>query len=419
MSRHKPIAPLSARDHNKAPKPLVGEDDASRATIGLNYMTFEELEEFGDTLDSVRQRVLDDLGQKDADYIHRLIRVQQTFEVLGRIGMFFPFFWPVFVAGIVFLSLSKIIENMEIGHNVMHGQYDWMNDPQINGLRYEWDNVAPAKDWKHTHNHIHHTYTNIHGKDKDIGYGLVRIDRDQPYKWKYLGNPLYAFVLMLIFEFGVMSHGTGWDEALKGKKLSAESKIKFKRAGRKIRHQMLKDYVYFPALSLPLVPFTSWWVPLAVAGGNLAANVVRNIWAFLIIFCGHFPVEVESFHQKDAENETRGQWYLRQLLGSANISGGKVFHIMSGNLSYQIEHHLFPDIPARRYPEVAQEVRALCEKYGLNYNSGRLSRQLFSVWKQLFQYAMPPKDPAQWHWRYGKTPRPTDRDDSHKSTITA
>ncbi|MFZ0142098.1 MAG: fatty acid desaturase, partial [Aeromicrobium sp.] len=103
-----------------------------------------------------------------------------------------------------------------------------------------------------------------------------------------------------------------------------------------------------------------------------------------------------------AENETRGQWYLRQLLGSANITGGKLFHIMSGNLSHQIEHHLFPDIPARRYPHIAPEVRALCEKYGLQYNSGRLSRQLFSVAKQLVQFAKPPKDPAKWHRRYKK-----------------
>jgi fatty acid desaturase len=94
---------------------------------------------------------------------------------------------------------------------------------------------------------------------------------------------------------------------------------------------------------------------------------------------------------------------LRQLLGSANITGGKLFHVMSGNLSHQIEHHLFPDIPARRYPHIAPEVRALCEKYGLQYNSGRLSKQLLSVAKQLVQFAKPPKDPAKWHRKYKKS----------------
>ena len=397
---YKLIAAGSARNHNEAPKPLVGEDTSKRATIGLDYLTYEQLEEFGTELDAIRQRVLDDLGQKDADYIRRVIKAQRGFEVAGRALMYLPFIPPAWFAGVASLSMSKVLDNMEIGHNIMHGQYDWMNDPQISGQTYEWDNVAPSKDWKHTHNHVHHTYTNIHGKDKDIGYGLVRIDEDQPYKWKYLANPLYALGLMFIFEFGIMSHGLQWDERLKGRMSKEEFNEHVKRAWKKSGRQLLKDYVAFPALALPLVPFFGPAPVLAVLGGNLIANVVRNVWSFNIIWCGHFPAEVETFHQEDAENESRGQWYLRQLLGSANISGSKPFHIMSGNLSHQIEHHLFPDIPARRYPEVAVEVRALCEKYDLKYNTGRMSKQLFSVAKQLVQFAKPPKDKTKWAYKY-------------------
>ncbi len=111
---------------------------------------------------------------------------------------------------------------------------------------------------------------------------------------------------------------------------------------RKIRKQALKDYVLFPALTGPLFPLTF--------AGNAVANLVRNVWAFNIIFCGHFPAGVASFSEEETENETRGHWYLRQMLGSANIKGSKLMHVMSGNLSHQIEHHLFPDLPARRYP---------------------------------------------------------------------
>ena len=390
----------TASKHNQAPIPLVGEDTTKQATIGLDLMSREDLDAFGTELDAIRQRVLDSLGQEDADYIRGVIKAQRGFEVAGRALMYLPFIPPAWFAGVASLSISKILDNMEIGHNVMHGQYDWMNDPQISGQTYEWDNVAPAQDWKHTHNFVHHTYTNIHGKDKDIGYGLVRIDEDQPYKWKYLGNPVYAVALMLIFEFGVMSHGLQWDERIKGKMGKEEFHGHVQRAWRKSGKQLIKDYVAFPALALPLVPFFGPAPVLAVLGGNLIANVVRNIWTFNIIFCGHFPAEVETFQQADAENESRGQWYLRQTLGSANITGGKLFHILSGNLSYQIEHHLFPDIPARRYPEVAVEVRALCDKYDLKYNTGRLSKQLFSVAKQLFQLGLPPKDKSKWAYRY-------------------
>ena len=173
-----------------------------------------------------------------------------------------------------------------------------------------------------------------------------------------------------------------------------------KRAMKKIRQQILKDYVAWPALGLALVPFVGWWAPLAILGANVGANIIRNIWTFLIIFCGHFPAEVETFAEEDAQNESRGQWYLRQLLGSANISGSRPFHVLTGNLSYQIEHHLFPDIPARRYPEVAEDVKRLVEQYGLTYNTGRLSKQLASVARQLAVYGRKPSDP----YKIGNSP---------------
>lgn len=392
--KNAPIEPLTASNHNKAPEPLISVMDPDRpSTIGLDYMSYEQLEEFGQELDTVRQRVLNDLGQADADYIRRIIRLQRGFEVAGRIGIFFPFFLPVFILGIACLALAKIIENMEIGHNVMHGQYDWMNDPLVDGKRYEWDNVAPAEDWKHGHNYLHHTYTNIHGMDRDIGYNLLRIDADQPWYGSHRFNLPMAFVLMLFFEWGVMYHGVELDQYLQGKMTKEEFKARRRRAMVKIRRQVVKDYVLYPVLSLPLVPFTSWWVPLAVLGANVVANVIRNIWTFLIIFCGHFPAEVETFQEEAAQNETRGQWYLRQILGSANIKGGRTFHVLTGNLSYQIEHHLFPDIPARRYPEVAQDVERLVEKYGLRYNTGRLSKQLASVARKLAVLGRKPDDP--------------------------
>ena len=284
-------------------------------------MSREDLEEFGQELDGVRQRVLDDLGQNDADYIRRVIRVQRALEVLGRIGLFMPFFLPAFIAGIALLALAKIIENMEIGHNVMHGQYDWMNDPTINGKTYEWDIVVPGPDWKRTHNYVHHTYTNIHGMDKDIGYNLLRIDNGQPWYPNHRFNLPLAFVLMLIFEWGVMSHGVEYGDFRAGRISEEEFLGQKERAWRKIRRQLVKDYVAYPLLALPLVPFVGWWAPLAVLGGNFVANIIRNIWTFLVIFCGHFPAEVQTFEEEDAQGESRGQWYVRQLLGSANISG--------------------------------------------------------------------------------------------------
>jgi len=145
--------------------------------------------------------------------------------------------------------------------------------------------------------------------------------------------------------------------------------------------QVLKDYLLFPALTGPFF--------LSTLAGNATANVVRNIWTFNIIFCGHFPSGTQTFTAEECQNETKGQWYLRQMLGSANIEGSDLFHIMSGNLSHQIEHHLFPDVPANRYPEMAPEVEAICQKYGLPYNTGPLRKQLGSTWIKIAKLSLP------------------------------
>jgi fatty acid desaturase len=88
------------------------------------------------------------------------------------------------------------------------------------------------------------------------------------------------------------------------------------------------------------------------------ANVIRNVWAHAIIFCGHFPDHAYTFSVKEVENETRGGWYLRQLVGAANIEGSPLFHVISGNLRYQVEHHLYPDMPSSRYSEIAPKIKA-------------------------------------------------------------
>ena len=119
------------------------------------------------------------------------------------------------------------------------------------------------------------------------------------------------------------------------------------------------------------------------------ANAIRNVWAFMIIFCGHFPDGAEHFTKEDVANETRGQWYARQLRGSANLAGGRLLDLMSGNLSYQIEHHAYPDMPSNRYTEIAPRVKALCEEHGITYTTGSLARQFGQVVRTITKLALP------------------------------
>jgi fatty acid desaturase len=245
--------------------------------------------------------------------------------------------------------------------------------------------VGPSRSWQHTHNDLHHRWTNVVGKDNDVGYNLLRMDEEQPWQPKNLGNPLYNALLAPVFEWGIAVYDLELVDYQEGRK-SKEALLKdLKALGRKAITQFTKDYAATPAVAMLTGSAKQ------ALYGTLAANAIRNVWAHAVIFCGHFPEGTDTFTEEMVEGETRGDWYVRQMIGSANISGSKFMHIMTGNLSHQIEHHLFPDLPSNRYAEVAPKVREICQRYGLKYTTGPLLKQVGSSWAKVFKLALPGK----------------------------
>lgn len=348
-----------------------------------NYLTPEQVEEFGRRVEEIRREVMDNLGEADAKYIYKIRNFVRYSEIASR-GMLMFSGWipPVWLVGTGLLGISKIVENMELGHNVMHGQFDWLNDPSLNGANYDWDTIATGDDWKHTHNYVHHTYTNIVGKDHDVGYGLLRVSEQQKWEPRFLLNVPMAMQLMVFFEWYVGAQNLHLEDALVYKTKTWKEVWKDSaKLRKKVVRQVGKDYVFFPLIAGPNA------IPVFL--GNVAANVIRSLWSSAVIFNGHFTEDAETFEEDNTETETRAQWYLRQIRGSSNFSGTQGLHILSGNLSHQIEHHLFPDMPANRYSEVAPKIKALCEEYGVNYNEANFMKQFWSVWVRLAKCSLP------------------------------
>ena len=348
-----------------------------------NYLTPEQVEEFGRRVEEIRREVMDNLGEADAKYIYKIRNFVRYSEIASR-GMLMFGGWipPVWLVGTGLLGISKIVENMELGHNVMHGQFDWLNDPSLNGANYDWDTIATGDDWKHTHNYVHHTYTNIVGKDHDVGYGLLRVSEQQKWEPRFLLNVPMAMQLMVFFEWYVGAQNLHLEDAIVYKTKSWKEVWKDSaKLRKKVVRQVGKDYVFFPLIAGPNA------IPVFL--GNAVANVIRSLWSSAVIFNGHFTEDAETFEEDNTETETRAQWYLRQIRGSSNFSGTQGLHILSGNLSHQIEHHLFPDMPANRYSEVAPKIRALCEEYGVNYNEANFMKQFWSVWVRLAKCSLP------------------------------
>jgi len=386
----------------------------------LHRLTPEQIEEIGREFDAIHDEVFEDLGDRDAAYIRGIIGLHRRLVLMGRVELLAarnPLMW---VLGTATLSAAKILENMEIGHNVMHGQWDWMNDPHIHSRSWDWDSASTKEAWKHSHNYVHHTYTNIRGKDRDLGYEIMRIDPHQKWYPFYLAQPFYNLVLAAFFEWGVAAHDLNFDEIRTGKKDPEDLKKELKGMARKGREQIVKDYLAWPALSglvaagvehaiaTRRAPKRTRWGRRAkkprfsdalagsgrttfkkAAQANFTANIVRNVWAYAIIFCGHFPDQTYTFSQEETKDETRGAKYVRQLLGAANIEGGPFFHVASGNLGYQVEHHLYPDMPSTRYAEIAPKVKDICERYELPYNTGPFHKQLGTVQRTILRLAFP------------------------------
>ena len=340
-----------------------------------------ELDMLAGELDALRAQTLADLGEADAKYIRKIVASVRYTAMAGRGLLFLGWFPPAWLAGTTLLGIAKILENMELAHNVMHGQYDWMNDPALQGKSYEWDTVGTSDNWRKTHNFKHHTYTNVKGMDDDVGYGLLRIFPEQRWQPFYLGQPIYALLLALMFQWGVAIQDLEIGKYLQDRMSKEEFNARWQPTRQKILKQLFKDYVFFPALAGPAF--------LPVILGNLVANGMRNLWTFSIIFCGHFTEDAELFDKSVVQNESRGHWYYRQIRGSSNLSGGKLLHLLSGNLSHQIEHHLFPDIPAHRYAELAPKVQEICARYGIHYNTGGFSKQFGQVLWRIVRHSLP------------------------------
>jgi fatty acid desaturase len=370
--------------------PLLITQTAEENTMAINdvaaytHLSSTDIEALGAELDLIRQDVEESLGANDARYIRRTIFFQRSLDAAARLLIAGSRSRVGWVVGTAALAYAKSVENMEIAHNVGHGQWDWMNDPEIHSTSWEWDMVGVSAQWRYSHNYRHHVFSNVLGVDDDLGFGVLRVTRDQKWQPAHLVQPLRNLLLAIAFEWGIALHDLYSEQ---DRVVSPEKRAEQTRALKaKIARQCAKDYLLFPALSR-----SRWRRTLAA---NVAANAVRNLWAYVVIFCGHFPDGAEKFTPATLEGEGKSAWYLRQMLGAANFNAGPLLAFSSGNLCYQIEHHLFPDLPSNRLAQISERVRGLCDKYDLPYTTGSLPRQYLSALRAIFTLAVPDRSSA-------------------------
>jgi linoleoyl-CoA desaturase len=339
----------------------------------------ERLRLFGEELDRIKQRVHERVGEDDVKYVRRLNAFSRAMEVAGRVLIHFSFDPFTFAAGVGALWIHKQLQATEIGHTALHGAYDKLPGAEkFASKTFSWDTPIDEESWRHGHNVKHHGNTNVAEKDPDINFGHVRLTEQTPYNPRHHRTQL-AFVLGVIwpnFAFVMNGHFTGLNDLLLAHKekldvlpdRSKESRrAAWKKTLRKYVPYYLKNYFFFPMLAGPFF----WKVLL----GNWLAETMRDIYSAATIFCGHVGAETKSY-PAGTRSRGRGEWYAMQVEATNDFEVPLPISILCGGLDRQIEHHLFPTLAPQRLREIAPEVRAACEKYGVRYNTGSWPKML-------------------------------------------
>lgn len=335
---------------------------------------------FAEELALLGRQVRSSLGARDLRYIKGVQKLVFVLEALGRGLMMASFFWPFWAFGVMLLSASKIIENTELGHNIMHGQYDWTRDPGLAGRHYEFDAVATSDGWRSCHNHNHHLNTGIVGLDNDIG--MLRFAAWQPWSWRHLLQVPLALMSALFAQWGVALQVMRPGDVISGHvSRSVFLRDRVRPFLRKTSGRLLKDYALFPMLAGPFF--------FDVLVGNLLANGIRNVWIWLVIACGHCVKGIKVFSESEVKALPVEHWWVRQVESSANFMSGRFLSILTGHLGYHVEHHLFPDIPSCRYPEMAPTVRQICIRHNVEYNTASFSRRLIELFFRVLVFSLP------------------------------
>ena len=340
--------------------------------------------------EAIKHRHQADMGQKDVDYIRKIRRYSRIFEVLGRSSvMLLP--GPLALLGVPLVFLHRNLEAIEIGHNVLHGQYDSLPEvPEFHSHNFKWKAPIDEAGWRQEHNATHHVYTNVFEKDPDLSHGFLRTNAQVPHtKWHYFQVPFYLLLAYPTILYFFNNQNLGRSDTFRAEKFPLGNKgyATFKnpehlsdaQIDKRIRLSVLrvlvKEYGVFPLLAL-LSGLGFWKVFLC----NALADLLNNYWIALTIQATHFT---EPLQPDDAINN-KSNWYISQLDSSVNFKGTRLQSIFWGHLNYQIEHHLYPDIPSHRYPDIAREVQAVCRQYDLPYKVNESWGQAICKYLTLF-----------------------------------
>lgn len=340
----------------------------------------QEIEKFAKEIDFIYHEAKSKLGVEDLIHIKNMAELSKNLEHTGRTLIHLskdPFTWS---AGVLALGYHYLLEFTELGHNILHGQYDSIpGNNEILSSTWKWDNTMDEEDWKFEHHMVHHPFTNIIGKDNDFGFLAYRISAEQKWRLYHLFQIPMLFSQPLINTFFFP-----WYVAT-SRALSESREVyslqTYMPSFKKLAEHFFKNYILFPLMPQASYP--------KVALGNFLAKLFQNTYLEMILAISHLHKDAYTF--PDSDGETKGEYYLRQILSTCNFESSydSMYNVVYGGINTHIEHHLFPDLPPNRLREVAPKVKAVCEKYSIPYRDGSFFGQFLGVVENAFIHSFP------------------------------
>ncbi|WP_228200549.1 fatty acid desaturase family protein [Arcobacter peruensis] len=298
-------------------------------------------------------------------------------------------FWILALFSATLIAVGNVSRWANVAHPILHGAYD-----KVPGVPFRYTKAGFAKDnrryldwldwikpeaWIHEHNIMHHYHL---GEDEDpdnVENNLQWLIQSKTPMWLR-----YVFVYAFAGTWKLTYYAPNTLKILENKKrrklkleeVKSYEVSPFKKNGAILWKQYILPYF---SVKFILIPFL--FLPLGLEAVfnvfiiTLIAEYIANLHSFLVIVPNH---SAEDIYRFDTPHKSQGEFYLRQIMGSVNYNtGSNLIDFGHGWLNYQIEHHLFPNLPLSQYQKLQPLIKDLCKKHNLEYRQESVFKRMY------------------------------------------
>jgi len=300
-----------------------------------------------------------------------------------------PFvFWFFGVIAALLIGIGNVGRWANVTHPILHGAYDkvpnipyrYTKKGYASGSRrwIDWLDWIKPDAWTYEHNIMHHYHLGELDDPDNVERNLTWLhDLKIPMFLKYAIVYTFAAFWKIAYYAPNTLRILENKERLRNKQpvMLGFELTPFTKNGRELWSSYYLPYGLFQFVFLPLLfyPFgmeAVWNVLIILLLGELFAN----LHSFLVIVPNH---SAEDIYQFSTPHKNQGEYYLRQIMGSVNYNtGSDLIDFAHGFLNYQIEHHLFPDMPHSFYQKMQPIVKEICKKHNLEYRQDSVFKRI-------------------------------------------